>query len=199
MTRLIKNTVAFGSGALVALSMALPAHALDLKLPTIDLGEAPELPEHVKPEDLMPGSLKLPKLPEGFDMPSAGSLPGLPVSCLQKGKLDLKRPSLPLIACSETLPAGKATSAALQEACSKKLEPMKLVDPGYTAVLVPLCPPASLGTCIGAKGGSNEDSVPISNHYHYTPQNLFEWIKSRKSCEKSGGNWYGLGSVFGFF
>ena len=99
----------------------------------------------------------------------------------------------------ETLPAGKATSVALEDACTKNLEPMKLVDPGYASMIVPLCPPASLGTCIGAKGGSNEGSVTISNHYHYTPQNLFEWIKARKSCVKSGGKWYGLGSVFGFF
>ena len=182
--------------------MVLMTHsvqALDLKPPGINLENLSELPEGIDPADLLPDSDKLPKLPDGFEMPDPGAAVGLPVSCLQKGELDIKRPSLPLITCSETLPIGKATSSALQEACTNKLEAMKLVDPGYSSVVVPLCPKASLGTCIGAKGGSNDGSITVSNHYHYTPQNLFEWIKSRKSCERSGGKWYGLGSIFGFF
>ncbi len=199
MNRISKTIVLGAASALSGLLLALPAQALSLDLPTISLGEMPELPEHVDPADLLPDSIKLPKLPDGFEMPSPGSAPGLPVSCLQKGKLDIKRPSLPLITCSETIPIGKATTSALQEACTDKLEPMKLVDPGYTSVVLPICPKASLGTCVGAKGGSKDGSITVSNHYHYTPQNLFEWIKSRKSCEKSGGKWFGLGSVFGFF
>lgn len=201
MNRFSKGVLVAGMGALSALLMAPSAQALDFKLPSINMNNLGELPEGIEPADLLADSMKLPKLPNGFDMPEPGSMPGMPVACLQKGKLDIQRPSLPLITCSETIPIGKATSAALQDACSKNLEPMKLVDPGYTAVVVPLCPkaPPSLGTCIGAKGGSKEDSITISNHYHYTPQNLFEWIKSRKNCEKAEGKWYGLGSVFGFF
>jgi hypothetical protein len=199
VNRISKTIVLGAASALSGLLLALPAQALSLDLPAISLGEMPELPEHVDPADLLPDSIKLPKLPDGFEMPSPGSVPGLPVSCLQKGKLDIKRPSLPLITCSETIPIGKATTSALQEACTDKLEPMKLVDPGYASVVLPICPKASLGTCVGAKGGSKDGSITVSNHYHYTPQNLFEWIKSRKSCEKSGGKWFGLGSVFGFF
>ncbi len=199
MTCLSKTLIAGATSAFFSLAMLSPAQAISLDLPTISLGEKPELPEHVDPADLLPDSVKIPKLPTDFDMPMPGSAPGRPVSCLQKGKLDIKRPSLPLVTCSETLPIGKATKSALQEACTDKLEPMQLIDPGYASSVVPLCPKASLGTCIGAKGGSVDGSITISNHYHYTPQNLFEWIKSRKSCEKSGGKWYGLGSVFGFF
>lgn len=192
--------IIFGAvGVFSGLLLALPGQALSLDLPTISLGDTPELPEHVDPADLMQDAIKIPKLPDGFEMPSPGSMPGVPVSCLQKGKLDISRPSLPLITCSETLPVGQATTEALVDACTNKLEAMKLVDPGYSSAALPLCPKASLGTCIGAKGGSKDGSITISNHYHYTPQNLFEWIKSRKSCEKSGGKWFGLGSVFGFF
>jgi hypothetical protein len=201
MNRFSKSMLVAGVTVLSALLVAPSAQALDFKLHSINLSNPGELPEGIDPSDLLADSLKIPKLPLGFEMPEPGSMPGTPVACLQKGKLDIKRPSLPLITCSETIPVGKATSAALQEACTQNLEPMKLVDPGYSAVVVPLCPkaPPSLGTCIGAKGGSNEDSITISNHYHYTPQNLFEWIKSRKNCEKAQGKWYGLGSVFGFF
>lgn len=199
MSCLQKKLVIVASSAGMAMLLSMPAQALSFELPSIDLDNLTQLPEGIGPADLLPGSDKLPSLPEGFEMPSPGSSAGMPVSCLQKGKLDIKRPSLPLITCSETLPIGKATSSALKEACTRNLEPMQLVDPGYAAVVVPLCPKASLGTCIGAKGGSNDGSITVSNHYHYTPQNLFEWIKSRKSCVKSGGKWHGLGSVFGFF
>ena len=199
--RVYRFAFAGGAAACLLTFLLSPAHAFGPSLPTISLGEKPELPEHVDPADLLPDSPKLPKLPLGFEMPEPGSMPGQPVSCLQKGKFDIARPSLPLITCSETFPIGKATSSALQEACTEHLEPMKLVDPGYQAITVPRCPtaPASLGTCIGAKGGSVDGSITISNHYHYTPQNLFEWIKARKRCEKAEGRWYGLGSVFGFF
>jgi hypothetical protein len=199
MNQIQKQTCLISGGLLSALLLLTPAQALDLDLPSIDLNNLTDLPESIDPSAMLPDSDMLPTLPEGFDMPSPGSSVGVPVSCLQKGKLDIKRPSLPLITCSETLPIGKATSPALKDACTKNLEPMRLVDPGYSAVVVPMCPKQSLGTCIGAKGGSNDGSITVSNHYHYTPQNLFEWIKSRKSCEEAEGKWFGLGSVFGFF
>jgi hypothetical protein len=116
MNRFSKSMLVAGVTVLSALLVAPSAQALDFKLHSINLSNPGELPEGIDPSDLLADSLKIPKLPLGFEMPEPGSMPGTPVACLQKGKLDIKRPSLPLITCSETIPVGKATSAALQEA-----------------------------------------------------------------------------------
>lgn len=137
----------------------------------------------------------LSELPDGVDMPEPGNVPGLVVSCLQKGNMDITRPSKPLISCWESASNGSDSVEELHKACTQQMTPMKI-----DSTLVPKCPSKALGTCIGAhNGGGANSEKSLSNHYHYTPQSLQEWRKSKKNCERSGGKWYGLGNTSGFF
>jgi hypothetical protein len=164
-----------------ALMLATAAHAVNLPKPPSPPkpGEQPEIPD----------TQILDKLPEGTEMPEPGQV-GVVVSCLQKGNMDITRPGLPLLSCWESATTGSDDVEALHKACTVQMTPMKI-----DSTLVPKCPPKALGTCIGAKSGGAADSEKsTSNHYHYTPQTLFEWRKSKKNCEASGGKWYGLGN-----
>lgn len=153
------------------------------------------LPKPPKPGELpeIPDTQILDKLPKGVEMPEPGEA-GLGVSCLQKGKMDITRPSLPLLSCWESMPTGGDSAEDLQKACTVQMTPMQI-----DSQLVPKCPPAALGTCIGARSGGAGGEASLSNHHHYTPQSYFEWKKSKKNCERLGGKWYGLGNQSGFF
>jgi hypothetical protein len=67
------------------------------------------------------------------------------------------------------------------------------------SALVPKCMPKALGVCIGAINGSASGEKSTSDHYHYTPQTLFEWRKAKKNCEKADGEWFGLGNPKSWF
>jgi hypothetical protein len=176
-TRVAKT---FGTLSL-ALVLVTAAHAINLPKPPSPPkpGELPEISD----------TQILDKLPEGTDMPQPGQA-GVVVSCLQKGNMDITRPSLPLLSCWESASNGSDSVEDLHKACTVQMTPMKI-----DSALVPKCPPKALGTCIGAKsGGAANSEKSTSNHYHYTPQTFFEWRKSKKNCEASGGKWYGLGN-----
>lgn len=168
-----------------AAAMSVAALALDLRKPPSPPkpGEKPEIPE----------TQILDKLPQGFEMPEPGQS-ALVVSCLQKGNMDITRPSLPLLSCWESAVNGSDGVDDLQKACTVQMTPMKI-----DSTLVPKCPSQALGTCIGAKSGGANGEQSTSNHYHYTPQTLFDWRKSKKNCESSGGKWHGLGSFSRWF
>lgn len=171
-----------GAGVLGAGS-AVSAGVLDAIKPpnpgeVLDAIQPPELPE-------------LPELPS-FEakMPTPGQSAAPQVSCLQQGKMDMTRPSLPLLSCWESPVSGGETVDELQKACTVQMTPMKI-----DSTLVPKCPSKALGTCIGAQNGKGSKS----DHYHYTPQTISDWIKSKKNCEKAGGEWYGLGNPTSWF
>ncbi|PKO57925.1 MAG: hypothetical protein CVU24_18115 [Betaproteobacteria bacterium HGW-Betaproteobacteria-18] len=132
------------------------------------------------------------ELPEGAElkMPKPGHAAVSQVSCLQKGNMDITRPSLPLLSCWESAASEVESAAELQKACLVQMTPMK-VD----SVLVPKCPSKALGVCTDAKSAKGS----LSNHYHYTPQSMSEWRKSKKNCEKAGGEWHGLGNPTSWF
>lgn len=166
-------------------AMSTAALALDLPKPPRPPkpGEKPEIPE----------TQILDKLPHGLEMPEPGQ-GGMLVSCLQKGNMDITRPSLPLLSCWESAASGSDGSADLNKACTIQMTPMQI-----DSTLVPKCPSKALGTCIGAKSGGANGGQSTSNHYHYTPQTLSDWRKSKKNCEGSGGKWHGLGSFSRWF
>lgn len=169
----------------LALTAATPLLALDL--PKLPKPPTPELPS-VSLSDV------LSVLPDGVQMPEPGQM-GAAVSCLQQGNMDIARPSLPLLSCWESATTGTDGAQDLQKACTVQMTPMKI-----DSQLVPKCPSKALGTCIGARsGGSAGSATSLSNHYHYTPQTLGDWIKSKENCERSNGKWYGLGNSFGLF
>lgn len=147
------------------------------------------------PEPEVPDTEILSTLPDGVDMPEPGTVPGQVVSCLQKGNMDINRLSTPLISCWESASNGSDSVEELHKACTQQMTPMKI-----DSTLVPKCPSKALGTCIGAhNGGGANSEKSLSNHYHYSPQSLQEWRKSKKNCERSGGKWYGLGNTSRFF
>ena len=123
-------------------------------------------------------------------MPKPGQAAVLQVSCVQKGNMDITRPSLPLLSCWESAASEGGSVSELQKACLVQMTPMK-VD----SALVPKCPSKALGVCTGARSGKGS----LSNHYHYTPQPLSEWRKSKKNCERAGGEWHGLGNPTSWF
>lgn len=175
---LLIGTVLLGTSSLVF------AGLLDVVKPPKpgEMPDAPQLPE-------------LPDLPElpSFEgkMPTPGQSAAPQVSCLQQGKMDMTRPSLPLLSCWESAVASGEALEELQKACTVQMTPMADVK----SILVPKCPTKALGTCIGAKSGKSSKS----DLYHYTPQTPPEWIKARKNCEKAGGEWYGLGNPRSWF
>ena len=179
---LLIGTVLLGTSSLVF------AGLLDVVKPPKpgEMPDAPQLPE-------------LPDLPElpSFEgkMPTPGQSAAPQVSCLQQGKMDMTRPSLPLLSCWESAVASGEALEELQKACTVQMTPMADVK----SILVPKCPTKALGTCIGAKSGSANGEQSTSNHYHYTPQTLSDWRKSKKNCERSGGKWHGLGSFSRWF
>ena len=148
-------------------------------------GQMPEAPE---PPELT----ELTELPEGAElkMPKPGQAAVPQVSCLQKGNMDITRPSLPLLSCWESAASEGESASELQKACLVQMTPMK-VD----SALVPKCPSKALGVCTDARSGKGS----LSNHYHYTPQPLSEWRKSKKNCERAGGEWHGLGNPTSWF
>lgn len=141
-------------------------------------------------------SPEIPELPAGAElkMPKPGQGAYAYVSCLQKGNLDLKRPSLPLVSCWESATSDGESAEDLQKACVVQMTPMKI-----DSALVPKCPSKALGVCIGAKSGSSSGKASLSNHYHYTPQTMSDWRKSKKNCESAGGEWHGLGNPHSWF
>ena len=178
--------------------------ALAMMIGTILLGVGPVVSagmfDSVKPPKPgeMPDAPKPPELPELPELPSfEGKMPrpgqsaGVQVSCLQQGKMDMTRPSLPLLSCWESPVASGESLEEVQKACTVQMTPMADVQ----STLVPKCPTKALGTCIGAKNGKSSKS----DHYHYTPQTPPEWIKAKKNCEKAGGEWYGLGNPTSWF
>lgn len=168
--------IQFCSVAVLSLC-AISAHAIDLPKPEV------------------PDTEILSKLPEGVEMPDPGQIKGVFVSCLQNGNMDITRPTLPLLSCWESASNGSDSVQDLQKACTQQMTPMKI-----DSTLVPKCPPKALGTCIGAQnGGGASGEKSVSNHYHYTPQSLLDWRKSKQNCERSGGKWYGLGNKFRHF
>ncbi|HAX21824.1 MAG TPA: hypothetical protein DCY64_16295 [Hydrogenophaga sp.] len=91
--------------------------------------EAPEPPE-------------LTELPESAElkMPKPGQAAVPQVSCVQKGNMDITRPSLPLLSCWESAASEGGSVSELQKACLVQMTPMK-VD----SALVPKCPSKALG------------------------------------------------------
>lgn len=167
---------------LIACSLVFAAgHAATLDLPHPPVpGEIPEEPE----------------LPNSFDGLTSGSfeLSSEKISCLQKGNMDIKRPSLPITTCWESRASRVESAEVLSKVCVTQMTPMKI-----DSVVVSRCPPKVLGVCVGAKNGSSSNHQTQSNLYHYTPQSLQEWGKTRENCERTGGDWYGLGSSRSLF
>ena len=186
-TRPMRPLVAMHIGvALLGVVSAVSAGMFDAPKPPKpgDILEAPKPPQ-------LPELPELPELPS-FEakMPTPGQSAAPQVSCLQQGKMDMTRPSLPLLSCWESPVSGGETVDELQKACTVQMTPMKI-----DSTLVPKCPSKALGTCIGAQNGKGSKS----DHYHYTPQTISDWIKSKKNCEKAGGEWYGLGNPTSWF
>jgi hypothetical protein len=115
-------------------------------------------------------------------------------ACLQKGALDIQRPSLLLVTCWESEASVNETAQQMREACIDKMQPMKV-----EAALVPLCPREAQGICVGSKSGSSTGNETRTDIYHYTPQSYDDWQKSIKACRQAGGEWRGKGLSRSFF
>lgn len=133
---------------------------------------------------------------------AVGAVYAQPVSCLQKGKMDLTRPEFPSVTCWETLATGDQAAGKLQEACVTRFGPWDI-----ESAVVPACPPRPLGSCFDVKDGQSSGGnmagvelpgslpeITLTNTHHYTPQLPHEWKKTAKNCTKSGGKWVGPGA-----
>lgn len=151
-----------------------------------------DLPHPSAPTDIP----EKPQLPDSFDGLTSGSfqLSGAQISCFQKGNMDIKRPSLPITTCWESGVSVDESAEVLSRVCMTQMTPMKI-----DSVVVSHCPPKALGVCVGAKNGSNSGHQTQSNLYHYTPQSLQEWRKTKENCERTGGDWHGLGNSHSLF